>query len=421
MKNTLAAWLLVGLLVIGRAGPGAARVRYLCSPGEWAGFLVVDGPLADQNGQNGQPGPSAPAGQAGLAPCAGPGDDTEAVPPAEQRRRLTRTWAVPATGRPFALDTRYGRVQINGWDKPEMRVEAELVARAETEAEARHALDALAVDWLDYEAKTGGVAVTTRFAAALRGHCGGVRYAVHYTVWLPRTTALRVSNSFGDVTVAADWQGSTALAVEYGNLRTARLDGLQNLLRIANGTATVPYARRASIDASYATLRLAAGQTIDLRNKYSDVDMGTVQDVTVHSRYGDVALGRVGSLRGSSGYSRFSVDRLGDVLDMALRYCPDFVVHNTGPDFRQINLDGGYSSIQLGFAEGADFRFDVSTEQGQLLVDPRRVRVLREARGPQSSDVLGVFGAQAAGAQAAGARAGTVNVKVRYGTVRFGH
>ena len=331
-----------------------------------------------------------------------------------QRRLVHRSYSVPKAGRPFSLDTRYGRVQINPWNKAEIKVEAELVARAETDAGARQVLDALGVQWLDYDAKTGGVAVSTQFGPALRGRAGGCRYEVNYTVWLPATTALRVYNSFGAVTLAGDVSGPTELAVEYGALRTARLEGPRNLVRIANGDCTIAFAGRASIDASYARLRLDAGTTVDLRNNYSDVDIGTVEDLTVHSKYGDVALGTVRNLRGSSGYSRFTIDRLDEALDMALRHCPDFVVRDMGANFRQVNLDGGFSTIRLGFAEAPGFLFDVSTEQGQLLVDKSLVRVLSRQHGPQTSDVLGVFG------RAMPARnAGNVNIKVRYGTVRF--
>ena len=333
---------------------------------------------------------------------------------AEQRRHIMRSYAVPNNGRPFSLDTRYGRVQINPWNKKEIKVDAELVARSESDAGARQILDALGVQWLDYDAKTGGVAVSTQFGPALRGRAGGCRYEVNYTVWLPRTTALKICNSFGEVTVAGDLSGSTELAVEYGTLRTARLEGPRNLIRIGNGDCRIAFAGRASIDASYAQLRLDTGTTVDLRNNYSDVDIGTVQDLTVHSKYGDVALGTVRNLRGSSGYSRFTIEKLDEALDMALRYCPEFVVRDMGANFRQVNLDGGFSTIRLGFAEAPAFRFDVSTEQGQLLVDKNLVRVLSQENGPQTSDVLGTFGALAPTR-----RAGNVNIKVRYGTVRF--
>jgi hypothetical protein len=332
----------------------------------------------------------------------------------EQRRHLVRSYKVSKAGRAFSLDTRYGRVQINPWNKNEIKVDAELVARSETEAGARQVLDALGVQWLDYDAKTGGVAVSTQFGAALRGRAGGCRYEVNYTVWLPRTTALRVYNSFGEVAITGNMSGSTELAVEYGALRTGRLEGMRNLVRIGNGDCNIPFVGRASIDASYARLRLEEGTTVGLRNNHSDVDIGTVQDLTVHSKYGDVALGTVRNLRGSSGYSRFTIDKLDEALDMALRYCPDFVVRDMGANFRQVNLDGGFSTIRLGFADAPGFRFDVSTEQGQLLVDKNLVRVLSQEHGPQTSDVLGVFGGEVPARNA-----GNVNIKVRYGSVRF--
>lgn len=341
-------------------------------------------------------------------------DQEVSVLQAEQRRRLTRSFDVPKAGRAFSLNTRYGRVQVNPWGKSEIKVEAELVARSETDAGARQVLDALGVQWLDYDAKTGGVAVSTQFGPLLRGRAGGCRYEVNYTVWLPRTTALSIYNNFGEVTISGAMSGNTELAVEYGALRTGRLEGPQNLVRIANGNCSIPYVGRASIDASYARLRLDQGTAVDLRNNHSDIDIGTVQDLTIHSKYGDVALGTVRNLRGSSGYTRFTVDKLDQALDMALRYCPDFVVRDMGPNFQQVNLDGGFSTIRLGFAESPSFRFDVSTEQGQLLVDKDMVRVLSQENGPQTSDVLGVFGGVAPARNA-----GNVNIKVRYGTVRF--
>ena len=369
-------------------------------------YYVAPVPGSAQDGPAAQPQPQLHPSQ------------EEATPPIEQRRRLSRSFRVAKAGQAFTLDTRYGHVRISAWDKPEIKVEAELIARAETAAGASQLLDGLSVQWLDYDARTGGVAVSSQFGPALKGKCSGAgcRYEVNYTVWLPSTTALRVTTSFADVAVAGDWQGATQLTVNYGTLRTGRLTGASNLVHIANGDATLPYAQQASLQADYARLRLDAGERIELRTNYSDVDMGTVHDLTVQSRYGDVALGTVRTLRGSSGYSHFSVGKLSEGLDMAVRYCPDFEVRDMGANFRQITLDGGYSTIRLGFAEATpSFRFDVSTEQGQLLVDKKQVRVLSEGgKADGIADVMGVYGGRV---PARGA--GNVNIKVRYGTVRF--
>jgi hypothetical protein len=396
-RRLFAGFLLLGWLAM---GPLAAYSIGLIEAGRMGQVPDQDGPA-----QTGQQNPGDVL------------DGDQTVPPVEQRRHLSRRFAVGKLNRSFALETRYGRVQINAWNKNEIKVETELVARAETPEAAAQLLGALGVQYLDYDASTGGISVSSQFGAVLRGKCGGGRrYEVNYVIWLPRTTPLRVAAAFADVTVVGEWQGSTQLAVDYGTLRTARLAGPRNVIHIANGDATIPAVKQAILDASYAKLRLNEGERVELRSNYSDVDMGTVQDLTVHSKYGDVALGRVRNLRGSSGYSRFSVEQLSEGLDMAVRYCPDFEVRDMGANFRQINLDGGFSTIRLGFAEETpSFQFDVSTEQGQLLVDKNLVRVLSSGESPQGvADVLGVYGGRV---PARGA--GSVNIKVRYGTVRF--
>jgi len=72
-------------------------------------------------------------------------DMDQTVPPVEQHRHLSRRFAVGKAGRAFAIDTRYGRVQLNAWNKQEIKVETDLVARAETPAAAAQILSALGV------------------------------------------------------------------------------------------------------------------------------------------------------------------------------------------------------------------------------------------------------------------------------------
>ncbi|MCB2407135.1 hypothetical protein [Hymenobacter lucidus] len=384
-----------------------AEYSYMVSP-ETEAFLhryetMPEPELLGQNGQNGAQGPQQ-----------GPQDEANGPTPAvEKNRKLSRTYAVVAN-RPYNLETRYGRVQINTWSRNEVRTDVEIITRADNEEKAQQLLDMIQVQMTDADAATGGISFRSKFGAMPRECWSRTKlYEVNYTVWLPKNTQLRVYNTFGDISIPNDLTGSTELAVEYGTLRVARLDGPQNLLRVGNGQGAITYARRASIDASYSKLRLDAGQTVDLRNNYSDIDVGTVQDLTVHSKYGDVALGTVRNLRGTSGYSRFSIDKISERLDMTVQYCPSFEVRNTGRNFRQINVDGGFSTIMLNFPDGAGFNFDVNTQHGKLLLDKRLVKVASEENSPSSSDMQGQFGAVSVRSPA------NVNIKVRYSDVRF--
>lgn len=358
------------------------------------------------------PEPNA-AAQGGGGPAQGPQDETPASLAVEKVRKLSRTFPASAT-KLYSLDTRYGRVQVNVWNRAEIRTDVDVITRAETEEKAQQLQDMIQVQVLDNDPTTGGIAARSRFGAMPKECWSRTKlYEVNYTIWVPQNTPLALHNTFGEISLTGDLTGATELAIEYGSLRTARLEGPRNSVRITNGQCTVPYAGRATVEASYSKLRLTEGGNVELRNNYSDIDIGSVQDLTIHSRYGDVVLGTVRNLRGSSGYSKFSIDKLSHQLDMKLQYCPNFEVRNTGKNFRQINLDGGYSTILLNFPDGAGFNFDVNTEHGKLLVDKRLVRVDSEETSPSSSDTQGSFGVVQT------RNASNVNIKVRYGNVRF--
>ncbi|MBT9391940.1 hypothetical protein KLP40_02085 [Hymenobacter sp. NST-14] len=365
-----------------------------------------------------EPGPAAQPGQGlpeGHAAGSTQGPQEEGQPPlaVEKVRKLSRTFPASAT-KLYTLDTRYGRVQVNVWNRAEVRTDVDIITRAETEEKAQELQNMIQVQLLDKDPVTGGIVARSRFGALPRECRSRTRlYEVNYTVWVPCNNPLALHNTFGEISLTGDLTGATELSIEYGSLRTARLEGPRNTLNVRNAQCAVPYARRAVIEASYAKVRLTEGGVVELLNNNSDIDIATVQDLTVHSKYGDVALGTVHNLRGSSGYSKFSIDKLSNQLDMKVQYCPSFEVRNTGKNFRQITLDGGYSTILLNFSDGAGFDFDVNTEFGKLLVDKRLVKVDSEESSSSSSDTQGSFGAVSV------RNPGNVNIRMRYGNVSF--
>ncbi|OON68017.1 hypothetical protein B0919_15255 [Hymenobacter sp. CRA2] len=332
---------------------------------------------------------------------------------AEKTRRITRSFKA-ANGRPLTVDTRYGRVQINTWSRREIKAEVDIVARADEDGKAQQLLDMIQVLLQEQPAPEGGVLMQTKLGQMPRECWGRQRlYEINYTIWMPANTPLKVKNSFGDVSVTGDLAGAADLSVCYGSLRTGRLEGPRNSVRINNGAAAVQYARQATIEANHSRLRLEEGQTVDLRNNGSDIDLGTVQSLAVASKYGDVNVGTVYTLQGSTGYSRFSIDKVAEQLDMKVQYCPAFEVRTTGPNFRRINLDGGYSTILLNFPDNAGFNFDVNSANGKLLIDKRLVKVRSEESSPSLTEMQGQYGAVQA------RPAGNVNIKTRYSSVSF--
>lgn len=350
-----------------------------------------------QTGQTGQP---EPGNNGALA--------------AEKSRRITRSFAAVA-GRPLTVDTRYGRVQVNTWTRNEIKAEVDIVARADEEGKAQQLLDMIQVLMQEQTGGENGTLLLKTQLGEMPKECWSRQriYEINYTIWMPKNTPLKVKNTFGDVSLTGDLTGTTDLAVCYGSLRTGRLEGPGNKVRLNNSAAVLPYARQATIEANHSRLRLEEAQRVDLRNNGSDIDMGTVQSLAILSKYGDVNLGTVYNLQGSTGYTRFSIDKVGEQLDMKVQYCPAFEVRTTGRNFRRISLDGGYSTILLNFPDDAGFNFDVNSENGKVLMDKRLVKVRSEESSPSSTDMQGQYG------PAQTRPAGNVNIRARYSSVSF--
>ncbi|GAB3836582.1 hypothetical protein [Hymenobacter jeollabukensis] len=332
---------------------------------------------------------------------------------AEKTRKITRSFAAVA-GRPLTVETRYGRVQVNTWTRNEIKAEVDIVARADEDDKAQRLLDMIQVLMQENANPEVGLLLKTQLGEMPKECWSRQRiYEINYTIWMPKSTPLKVKNSFGDVSLTGDLTGPTDLAVCYGSLRTGRLEGPRNSVRLNNGAAVLPYARQATIEANHSRLRLEEGLRVDLRNNGSDIDMGTVQSLAVLSKYGDVNLGTVYNLQGSTGYSRFSIDKVAEQMDMKVQYCPSFEVRTTGPNFRRISVDGGYSTILLNFPDNAGFNFDVNSENGKVLMDKRLVKVHSEENSSSSTEMQGQYG----GVQVK--PAANVNIKARYSSVSF--
>ncbi|RTQ49314.1 hypothetical protein EJV47_14330 [Hymenobacter gummosus] len=397
--------------LVATTGPLAAQTRPAAVA---AGYAPPCPPAADRYWDQAadalfQQQPDGPQQQNGGQPE----PDNNGTFTAEKTRKITRTFKAGA-GRPLTVETRYGRVQVNTWTRDEIKAEVNIVARADEDDKAQRLLDMIQVLMQEPAGQEGALLMKTQLGEMPKECWSRQRiYEINYTIWMPKSTPLKVRNSFGDVSLTGDLTGNADLAVCYGSLRTGRLDGPRNSVRLNNGAAVLPYARQATIEANHSRLRLEEAQTVELRNNGSDIDMGTVQSLAVHSKYGDVNLGTVYNLQGSTGYSRFSIDKVGEQLDMKVQYCPAFEVRTTGRNFRRISLDGGYSTILLNFPDDAGFTFDVNSENGKVLMDKRLVKVRSEENSPSLTEMQGQYGA----AQAK--PGGNVNIKARYSSVSF--
>ncbi len=234
------------------------------------------------------------------------------------------------------LSNQFGEMKLTTWDKNEIKVDVSITGKADEEARAQQILDKISIE----DSKSGNlVSFKTKFADDKwnrnndddndnkthnqnrnenrnqnRNENGNKEHhnegmEINYTVYLPATNSLTVSNQFGK-TIMPDYRGELDLETKFGSLTAGKLSNTKEVT-VEFGEATI-----ASINGG------------DLNIKFSS---GTVNELS-------------GSVRGDMQFSQVKL-----VLDN---------------DTKGLNIDNSYSTIYLDLDKNFSGNYDISTSHG---------------------------------------------------------
>ncbi|MCJ8167523.1 DUF4097 domain-containing protein [Pontibacter sp. E15-1] len=298
-------------------------------------------------------------------------DVVTAVYDVEKRKFVDKTFKVSRADM-LNIENRFGKVHINTWDKNEMHVRVDIIARAGTDSRAQEILNSIRV----MESREGGTVSFRTDIEPMRFSGSGSRsFEVNYTISMPEENPLTVKNSFGDVYLAA-FKGKADISVKHGSLKCERLGNTGNTVKLAYGSGSCGYINGGSIDVAYA----------------------------------DMNVGGATGFHGSSKFSDFKVGSLSETMEMDVKY-GSFKVDNISRNIRKIALDSGFTPISLSFDANTAFNFDVSVQFADFKYDKSQVNITSLEKSHTSAAYKGEYGGSSP--------KGLVSINSKYGEVRF--
>jgi len=143
---------------------------------------------------------------------------------AEKRKMISRSYPLTEHSR-VSIKNSFGNVTVLNWNKSEVKVDVAITVKANSDAAATAILDAITIE------ENGGASIS--FETKIRSKNNGGRgksssMQIDYTVYLPATANLKVTNSFGN-TMIPDRSGATELSQSYGDLVTGNLANTERL------------------------------------------------------------------------------------------------------------------------------------------------------------------------------------------------
>jgi hypothetical protein len=173
-----------------------------------------------------------------------------------KERNISKTYT--ASGNILNIENRFGQVKITTWDKNEIKVDIHL----ETSSTDKEFTEK-SFERMDVEESKDGNNINLKTVLNKGGeknvsctNCSNT-IIVDYDVHIPASNALKIQNSFGDVTIP-DYTGPVSLTVKYGELIAGKLT------------------RPEKIEVAFGKADLKSLSNIDLEFKYSKVTIGNL-------------------------------------------------------------------------------------------------------------------------------------------------
>lgn len=311
-------------------------------------------------------------------------------------------------GDKVSLSNRYGPVVIKTWDKKEIKVDVDIKAYSNKEDEAQTLLNEAEIE----ASKVGDqVSFSTRIGEGKNQSYGtSIRNGktlwrrevkVSYVVYLPASSALTIANQYGPIEIG-NHSGDISIKLQYGNLTAGKLSSNNNYISVQYGKTTVQEIGQAVIKQQYGSgvtigtvngnlelnaqyaavtisavkgnatikqqygsgLNVGAVENLDLNAQYANVTLGNVNgNAVIKQQYNSITIGNVNKLDIKGQYANVKVGNLKGDGNFKLSY-NNLNIDNISNACKNLNVDGAYVGVNIGFASNYNAELDVSTRYG---------------------------------------------------------
>ena len=268
------------------------------------------------------------------------------------------------------IDNRYGKVDINTWDRNEVTVDITVTAKAKSMGRVQELLDRVSIS--EPGNGSNGINYKTIIGKGQTVNNLNGEFSVDYVINMPRKHTAEFINKFGDMDIE-DVEGKLKINLEYGNLKTATVRGSDPDIHVKFGSATIASMESGSIDIGYSKLSIERAGSIKVSNEFGKTTIGIIRDLDITQRYGDLKIGTVNRLKGSVEFAGLDVDKLLKSVQMTMDHGSGARFDYVGPDVDNINVKTSFSNQYYHFDKAASLSADITTSFGKVNNDAGNV------------------------------------------------
>lgn len=308
---------------------------------------------------------------------------------------------------------RYGNVDIVTWDKNIINIEVIITVNGNSESNVEKKLNDI---YIEFNQTPSEVTAKTIIEKSTRnwswwGSSNNVNYKINYTVKMPFTNNLDLSNDYGSISLDK-LSGEAKISCDYGSFDIGELQNSTNKINADYvSSSTISFVNGAVINADYSKLNIEKSNKIDIKADYTTSQFGSVKNLKYSCDYGNLQIDNAETVDGSGDYISIKVGTLSKSLNIKADY-GSLKVENILKDFTTIHVQTDYTSgMRFGFAADSQFDFIVNLDYAGFKYEGTNFNFNKKIVKSSSKYYEGYHGKAQGGGQ--------VNINVSYGSVSF--
>jgi hypothetical protein len=285
---------------------------------------------------------------------------------------------------------KYGTIQVTQWKKDSAMIRAEIKAVATNNEKLGKMFDGISINMTESRDRISAETSFTQNIGMLFENFKGMtskmisyesKVEINYYINIPEYINLKIENKYGDVYME-DITGDFTITVSNGSFKANSL-GRNSSLNLTFCDATINSISSGKIDASFSEVASDEWGDVTINSISSRYEVKKAGSVTVESRRDKFYIDNIKTIRGTSYFTDFTLKKLSLETSLSTRY-GNIKIEEIESGFESVNLNTGYSDVDLGFEPGSSYNIDIRHLNAFLVISDKSAatekKVLNEAK-----------------------------------------
>ena len=253
------------------------------------------------------------------------------------------------------LDNKFGQIHCNNWDKNSISIEVKITVTASGQESANRIFSQVNIVMSGTPAQVDAKTIFEK-----EGSFGRSKISIDYTVNMPATVNLNLTDKFGDVYLN-ELSGKGNLHIAYGNMEINKLSNSDNVIEVKFGKADIQSVSGAVLTVKYSDVKIDYAGSLFVDSKYSDLTAKKIISLSVTFEGGNLNLDNSSVITAKSKFSDLTIGHIDKKLDLDIQY-GDCDVNDLSADFSSITVYNKYGDVKLQIPSGTSYSLDAQTK-----------------------------------------------------------